>query len=148
MKKTLLLVLVVAVVVGGLAFYGGIKYSQGQTSQRFAQIGANGGLRGGRTGGASGNGFVSGTILSKDANSITVELRNFGGNAAGSNSGVGSKIVFLGNSTEIGKTVNGTLNDLSVGQSVTVTGSANSDGSITAQSVQIRPNMPSPSPAK
>jgi len=152
MKKTVLLVLVVAVVVGGLAFYGGMKYGQGKVSQRFAQMGANGGsFRGtsgqGRTGtGGMNVGFVSGTILSKDANSITVQLRNLG--AAGSNNGTGSKIVFLSTSTEIGKTVSGTLNDLSVGQSVTVTGSANSDGSVTAQSVQIRPNMPSPSPAK
>jgi hypothetical protein len=147
MKKTLAMVLVGVVLVGG-AFFGGTKYGQSiKTANGYGQIGnaAGFGGRGGRNG--ANGGIVAGTILSKDANSITVQLRNFGGNG-GSNNGTGSKIIFLGNSTEIGKTVSGTLNDLSVGQSVTVNGTTNSDGSVTAQTVQIRPNMPSPSPTK
>jgi len=140
MRKTLLLVVIVAIVVGGAAFYGGMKYSQGQASQKFAQIGANGGnFRSGRTGTGTNDGFVSGDIISKDSNSITVQLRSNGTNGT---SNTGSKIVFFSNSTGIGKTVSGTINDLSVGQSVTVTGTANSDGSITAQSIQLRPATP------
>lgn len=151
MKKTILSVVIVAVVVGGIGFYSGMKYDQGKTTQRFAQLGANGGFRGNRTGGVTNGGFASGSIIAKDANSITVQLRNIGGGAGASGSNgstVGSKIVFFGNSTEIGKTVSGTPADLAVGQSITVTGTANSDGSVTAQSIQIRPNMPSPSPTK
>ncbi len=139
MKKTLVMVIVGIVLVGG-AFYGGMKYSQGQVSQRFAQIGANTGFRGGRNGAGANGGFVSGDIISKDSNSITVQLRNNAANG-GSNT-TGSKIVFFGDSTTVGKTVSGTMNDLSVGQSVTIAGTANSDGSVTAQSIQIRPNMP------
>ncbi len=138
MKKTLLLVLAVAVVVGGGAFYSGMKYSQSKVSQRFAQIGGNGGnFRSNRTSAGGNSGFIAGEILSKDADSITVKMRD------GS-----SKIIFFSDSTEIGKFVNGASNDLSIGQSISVSGKANSDGSITAQSIQIRPNMPSPSPAK
>ena len=51
----------------------------------------------------------------------------------------GTKIVLVDSSTQITKTVAGTAGDLSVGTSVTISGSANSDGSITAQNIQIRP---------
>lgn len=149
MKKILVLVIVGVVLVGG-AFYGGFKSGQGsKTANGYGQIGNAAGFagRGGQGGGGANGGIVAGTILSKDASSITVQLLNFGANS-GSTTGTGSKIVFFSNSTEVGKFVNGTSADLSVGQSVSVTGKANSDGSITAQSVQIRPNMPSPSPIK
>jgi hypothetical protein len=143
MKKTLLSVLIVAVVVGGGAFYGGMKYGQ-STRLSFArqnfggqQMGANmGGLAGGRS--QRGSGFASGEIIAKDEKSITVKLPDGG-----------SKIVFYSNTTEIGKFVNGTAGDLTVGKSVIVSGTANPDGSVTAQSVQIRPLTPvSPGPSQ
>lgn len=134
---------VVAVVVGSGAFYGGMRYAQGKAvsdrQQRFGQVGANigGGFRGGQGGQGGAGGFTSGDILSKDSQSITVKMRD------GS-----SKIIFFSDTTEISKFVAGTSVDLAVGKTVTVTGKANSDGSITATSVQLRPNMPSPSPTK
>jgi hypothetical protein len=88
-------------------------------------------LRGNRSGG-----FAVGEVIAKDKNSVTIKLNNGG-----------SKIVFYSDATEVGKFTKGTMDDLQVGESVTVSGDANQDGSITAKLIQIGPNMPSPSPA-
>lgn len=132
---------VVAVIIAVVIFYGGMKYGQAhaQSTNAFAAgnfqgraQGANGGTFAGRTGGARANftngGVVAGEILSKDATSITVKLQTGG-----------SKIVFTSGTTQVMKQATGSRDDLSVGTNVNVIGTANSDGSITAQSVQIRP---------
>lgn len=130
-SKLITIVIAVAVVVGGGAFYSGMKYAQSKSAsdrqQRFGQtIGSGqGGFRGGQ--GGTGGGLVSGDIISKDSQSITVKTRD------GS-----SKIVFFSNATEVSKFVAGASVDLAVGKTVTIIGKANSDGSITAQSIQIR----------
>jgi hypothetical protein len=88
---------------------------------------------------AAGSDFLAGQVLSKDANGITVQLMN---NVPGGNStstSTGSKIVIISGSTAISKYDAGTSADLAVGQQVVVTGTDNSDGSVTAQNVQIRP---------
>ncbi len=138
---------VIVVVVGAAAFYGGMLYGRSSAlaanplSGRFANF--SGGQRGARlAGGSAGSGantaFASGSIIAKDAQSITVQLSN-NGSTTTPNSGTGSKIVFLNSSTPIMKTTAGSLQDLGVGTVVMVTGAANSDGSIQAQDVQIRP---------
>ncbi|MBI4991677.1 MAG: hypothetical protein HZB99_00465 [Candidatus Harrisonbacteria bacterium] len=147
MNKLILIIIAVAVVVGGGAFYGGMKYveskslrgqfsrvdfqnlSSEERQQRFQEIGGSGGSRGGRLG--QSGGFASGEIISKDDKSITVKLRDGG-----------SKIVFYSDVTEVGKFINGVLSDLKIGENVSINGTVNSDGSITAQSVQIRPLPP------
>ena len=88
------------------------------------QNGAGRGSFGGRSGG-----FATGTILSMDATSITIATGN----------GTGSKTVYIDTTTPILKSTAGSISDLSVGETVTATGTANADGSIAAQSVQIRP---------
>jgi hypothetical protein len=140
MKKTSSLI-ATAVVIGLICFYAGMKYGQGsnRTSGTPGQVGLQGtqqSVGGTRRGGfAQGGGFTAGEILSKDTNGITVKLRD------GS-----SKIIILSPSTAVMKEASGTANDLTVGQQVTIMGSQNTDGSVTAQSVQIRPvgSMPVP----
>ncbi|MDP2665719.1 MAG: hypothetical protein Q8P23_03765 [bacterium] len=122
--------IVTALVIAGGSFYGGMAYAKSTTPSR-GQFTANGQFAGAaganRTGMRTG-GFTAGQILSKDATGITIKMQD------GS-----TKIILIGSSTQIMKTTDGSQDDLSTGTEVTVTGSANSDGSITAQSVQIRP---------
>lgn len=138
-------VAVIVVVVAGASFFGGMKYSDAKTaSAQQARIGQFASRTGGgngaiRTGGNGGGGATAGEIISKDDKSITVRARD--------NS---SKIVFLSGSVEVSKMISGTSTDLEIGRTVTVTGTTNSDGSVTAQMIQLRPAFPSPSasPAK
>jgi hypothetical protein len=130
---------IVALVAVG-SFYAGTKYaSAGRNNIRAnftrgaevgmglsAQTGQANIQRGARLGGA-----VGGEVISKDDKSITVKNPNGG-----------SKLVFFSTSTEILKSVTGTIEDLSVGTQVSVQGTDNSDGSVTAKSVQIRPVAP------
>lgn len=131
-NKIVLGAVAVAVVIAGAAFWVGISYGKSAAPARGQFGGAGGtfarpgGMMGGRSG--TGGGFTAGQILSKDASSITVKMQN--GNTA---------IVLIGSSTEVVKSVTGSAADLSVGENVVVTGTQNSDGSVTAQSVQIRP---------
>ncbi|MFZ2205023.1 MAG: hypothetical protein WAV23_00315 [Minisyncoccia bacterium] len=134
-KKNVMIVVGIIVLVG--VFYVGMSYGKskipsrgqgGQGAQIFGQNGrsAAGGVRGGGSFGS----MTAGEILSKDAQSMTVKLRD------GS-----SKIVFYTDKISVEKNVSGTSSDLVVGKQISVTGTTNSDGSITAQSVQIRPAM-------
>lgn len=131
----------------GAGFFGGIQYRNYQLSQArgtgnggFQRFTA-GGSRGTGQGGAFRGGAVQGSILSVDANSITVKL------ADGS-----SKIVLFSGSTTYSNTQKAAQTDLKVGSEVAVFGAPNSDGSVTATSVQLNPMMfrsqgsPSPTP--
>ncbi len=132
-KQQIGIAIAVVIVLCGASFYAGNKYGQGQNNnntqsqQASARFGQGGGARGMR----GGAGFINGNVLSKDDKSITVQLHDGG-----------SKIVFLSGSATIAKAVQGSVADLTVGQQVMVNGTANPDGSITAQNVQIRPNTP------
>jgi len=130
MKKLLISVIATAIMFGGAGYFLGAKLS---SSARTPQQQGFAGRTGGRMGGNAANGgFATGQIIAKDSTSITVQM----GNAT---STTGSKIVFYSDSTPITKSVAGTSNDLSVGEQITANGTANSDGSLTAQSIQIRP---------
>lgn len=132
MNKIIIISIVIVVVVGVGAFYGGMKYEQSRVSaarSNFRNFTAGQGQQiGDRNGKGAGSNFITGEIISKDSKSITVKLQNGG-----------SKIVFYSESTEISKFAAGTSADLETGESIMAQGSTNQDGSITAQSIQIRP---------
>jgi len=141
MEPKIVGVIALIVISGGGAFYGGMTYAQmsrggsggsnftnlspEERQARFAGGGAPAGMRG--PGGMNGE-FTIGEVISKDETSITIKMQD------GS-----TKIILVGSSAQIMKSTTGSVADLTVGTEVTITGSANSDGSLTAQSVQIRP---------
>jgi len=121
----------IVLLAGG--FYGGVTYTKSARPADFGTSAMNGPMRNGGMG--AGNmrtsaSFITGEVISKDATSITIKMQD--------NS---TKIILMGSSTQIMKTSSGSIQDLVTNSGVTVTGSANTDGSITAQSVQIRPKL-------
>jgi hypothetical protein len=139
-SKQWVTLVVVAVIFAGGGFFGGIKYQAAKTPAVAARTGsfaggagAAGGFARRGAGGAAAGSFVNGQVLSSGSNSITVK------NMAG-----GSQIVILAPSTQYRKAVDGSASDVTVGSMVTVTGTTNSDGSLTAQSVQIRTSTSTP----
>lgn len=141
MQKNLIAPLIIgALVIGGGSFYGGMQYQKSQVPAagqgQFARGQGNGAMRviGGAGGagraGANGmaGGFTAGEVISKDAMGITLKLRDGG-----------SKIILTSSSTRIGKMTDGSLDDVKEGTEVTVTGSTNQDGSVSASMIQLRP---------
>lgn len=157
MKNPTLLYSIGAIVVAaGIAFYGGMQYQKKQTPTGFG--GRNGGFAGAlqnvpagqrqqiqqdlqnaksgaerqqilqRYGimGGRGNGTL-GEIIAKDDKSITIKM-----------TGGSTKIVYFSDKTTVAKNDKATAADLTNGKQVNVNGMANSDGSVTAESIQIR----------
>jgi hypothetical protein len=142
-----LVTLVLVIVVGGTAFFGGMKYQENKTVQAMKSqyatnpfSGRNRNQAGGtETNTAStgvgqrrmGNGQVIGEITSVADNSITVKMTD------GS-----SKIILLSDKTSINKASVATKSDLKVGEKVAAFGTPNTDGSVSGSSVQLNPTMP------
>jgi len=133
MQKKIIIILVIALaIIGAGAFYSGMSYEKSQAPKFGFPGGANfQAMKTNRTG-ATGANFISGNVISKDDVSITLQIPNNGG----------SKIIFYSDATQISKMASGTVADLVTDTSVSVTGTTNSDGSVTAQSIQIRPARP------
>ncbi|MEM3112690.1 MAG: DUF5666 domain-containing protein [Candidatus Anstonellales archaeon] len=123
--KMIATIAVLILLVGGGSFFAGMKYQQPKRPQgRFGNFQGQAGQFGQRQGFRP----VNGEIISVDDKSITVKLAD--------NS---SKIVLLTDTTTINKTSPGSKEDLKVGEKVAAFGTENSDGSVTAQNIQINP---------
>jgi hypothetical protein len=141
-KNSTMVVTIIAAIVclgAGIAIGRYLLPNKPTSNDQFAarmgdrQFGGQGGqfaqgARGARAGGGQNGGFVNGELLKKDATSLSVKQRD------GS-----TKLILVTSSTKALKMTEGTIGDINVGQQVMVTGSTNSDGSITAQTVQVRP---------
>lgn len=142
--KRIYVEIILVLVIGAGAFFGGMKYQQSKTpapSARFAGAADLQGaarFRNGQLGAQPGTGFITGQIISLGAGSLTIQIPNNGG----------SKIVLYSSTTPIMKTTEGTASDLTSGANVQVTGKTNTDGSVTAQSIQLRPQTPPTQAAK
>jgi hypothetical protein len=135
MKTTniLLIVLVSLLTIGG-SF--GIGYKVGQLrnktvlGSRFnnfvgSKMGQGGALRPGM-----GRNQIAGDITSLDDKSLTIKM------ADGS-----SKIILLSDSMMVNKTAAATKSDLKVGGKIAVFGAVNTDGSVTASSIELDPKF-------
>lgn len=132
-NKNLIITIILVIVVGAGAFYGGMRYGQTRRLGNFAQFagGRNGNPNGQRNGTANVN-FrpVSGTILSTGDSSLTVKMSD------GS-----SKIIILSDQTVVNKTATASKTDIKQGDTVAVIGQTNSDGSVTAQTIDLNPQQ-------
>lgn len=152
MNKNILTIIAVAIVVGAISFYGGMKYqskklpslqnfsnmSQEQRQQIFQQShGQNGSGQSGRSARTMGmGGFVGGEVISKDDKTITIKTPDGG-----------SKIINYSDGTQISKPEPVQIQEITPGQQVTVTGTANNDNTITATSIQIRTSVSTSTPS-
>ncbi|MFA6007762.1 MAG: hypothetical protein WC784_03935 [Candidatus Shapirobacteria bacterium] len=128
-NQNILVVVLVALIFAGAGFFVGKSVEQNQIQTQRTQLAGQFGNRAGGTGNARG-GQVLGTILSQNGNSMTVQMTD------GS-----SKIVLILGTTSINQAATATVADLKVGEKVSVFGSTNTDGSVSAQNIQINPIM-------
>ncbi len=143
MKKQHGVCAVIIIVIALASFIAGQKYATSASAGNTSMLGTSTGqgrqggtFSGGTPRGARGGnmgGFVSGEILSTDNTSITLKLRDGG-----------SRIVFFSTSTQVMKTIAGATSDLMVGTNVMTQGTASADGSVIAESIQIRPASTKP----
>jgi hypothetical protein len=131
--KNTIVIGVVALLVGiGAGYFGATAFAHPATGAGAYARGSTttGAFAGARTGGAAGAGgaVTTGTVAAADAGSITVDTRD------GS-----SHVVLITPQTTFSKSVSGSATDAAIGTTVIVTGSTNSDGSVSANNVQIRP---------
>lgn len=117
-KKNLIITGITIVVVAAAAFYGGIRYQQAQ-KPRFQNINRTMNFR-----------PVVGEIISIDENTITAKLDN------GS-----SKIILFSPKTDINKAASVSATELKTGEKISVVGQENTDGSVTAQNIQLNPSF-------
>lgn len=140
--KNLITYLILIIIAGGGGFYGGTIYQKNKLTSNpqelFQAMRQNGGFSQNQNNNQNSNrptgrmfgdgGQVTGEITSVDDKSITVKMQD------GS-----SKIVILSDKTSINKATEAAKTDLKVGEKVSAFGITNSDGSVTAQNIQLNP---------
>jgi len=134
-EKNIYLIVVIAVIVGGVCFFAGTKYQQSKLNKFSRNLPENieqmrGQMGQYMTNGSSGLTTFRGEILSMDDSNVTVKLDDDS-----------SKIVILSDLTGINKSEKGSAEDLTEGTKVIIIGQTNSDGSVTASNIQIGTGM-------
>jgi Domain of unknown function (DUF5666) len=155
MKNVLIIIgaIVLAIVIAGGSFYGGMAYQRNQEAQVrasfFASRGGNGGqFQGGQFSGGTpsanggqrqgGFGFGGGTVG---------QVKSIDGSVLMLSTAQNVTTVNLTPTTRIEKYTSGSTSDLQPGERVTVSGERDSNGNITATQIMIIPSNPTnPSP--
>lgn len=126
MGNKIFLLVILVILIGAGSFFAGMKYQESKIQNLRGNIFQGGQFR--QRLGGGGLRPVNGTIIGKDESSITVELAD-----------KSSKIIILTDSTSISKFDEASAEDLKEGEPVVVFGQENSDGSLTAQNIQLNP---------
>lgn len=128
-KKYLVHIIWLVVAIAALA--GGFFWGKAAAASARLAFAGGAGTYGSSTrrlaGGATGGGFTTGQIAVIGNDSITLQLAN--GN---------SEVVFYSSSTPVTEPTTVSPSTLTVGTNVMVGGTTNSDGSLTAQTIQVR----------
>lgn len=125
MKNNTITIGFVVLFVAGISFFSGMKYQENKRPAFNRQSALD--MRRTQNGN---NRPINGEILSSDEKSITVKQMD------GS-----SKIVLLTSTTTLNKASGAAKSDLKVGEKVNVFGVTNADGSVTAQNIQLNPQV-------
>lgn len=128
MNKISLITVILVLVGGVVGFFAGSKYQQGSRTAGSSQFQF-------RQRFGNNTKAVRGQILSTDSKSITIKFQD------GS-----TKIVIIPSSATIYKTDSASVSDLKKDEAVVVFGMDNSDGSVTAENVQLNPRVGPGSP--
>jgi hypothetical protein len=138
-QKNLIILILAIALAGGAGFVGGLKYQEYKLQTAFKNGFQRTDLKDGmgttrqngqaNTAGNKMMGIrpIAGEIISLDDKSLTIKSED------GS-----SKIVLISDTTTYNQETKADKSDITTGKQVTVIGSSNPDGSVTATSVQIR----------
>lgn len=139
MKKNQYILILVALLISGASFFAGTRYQSNRKGnlaafsasrdmdqgQRGQQVGQQANVRMGQAN-PQGGAIINGEIISKDGQSLTLKM-----------SDGGAKIVIVADSTLYKKSIDAVVADLTMGENVTIIGTNNTDGSVTAKTVTI-----------
>jgi Domain of unknown function (DUF5666) len=135
--------IVLAIVVAGASFYGGMAYQRNQEAQIRANFSASRGFgnngqgqNGNGTGGGQRQGFFGfggGTVG---------QVKSFDGNVLTLSTPQNVTTVNVTSTTRVEKFGPGSTSDIQTGERVTVSGQRDSNGNITAEQIMILPTNP------
>lgn len=113
---------IITLLLIGAGFYGGMQYQTSRQTAATAERQAQRGQFDGR--GTARFTPTTGTVLSKDDTTMTVELE-----------GGGSRIILLSDAAQVTHNEKADLKTVKIGDKVQVMGSTNPDGSVTAERI-------------
>ncbi len=131
-KNNPILLIIVALIIVGLGFFGGMQYQKRQKNNFPTNLDGRFPRASGHQRLGNGANFrpVNGEVSAIDENTITLKTADGG-----------SKIIIYSGSTKINKTSEGSIDDIKTGDKIMVMGIQDSEGRVTAQSISIGNNL-------